>query len=328
MAALAVLVAHRHPGVGDDAVGVLRRRHRDRGRRRSRRRICLAQASSGFVRRELRRRRDVEAEGEALGGMHPGRQHVVGVAGPGDGAAVDRAAMLLEGHHVGHHLAGMREAGQAVDHRHGGVAAPARRTHVVVEDADHDRIDIARQHARGVGDGLAAAELHLGAGQHDGLAAELAHGDVERDARARRGLVEDHRQRLAGERRSAAARATLRRAFMARLGSSIPRSSAAGMSVRSRKWRTSAHFAAPAPSASRPLRLRAAWQARSMHGHRLADLGLADDQRRQQAHDVVAGRHGQQVLGRAARRRSRGSAPCARRPSSRPSPRTSAITAG
>ena len=31
--------------------------------------------------------------------------------------------------------------------------------------------------------------------------------------------------------------------------------------------------------------------------HRLVDLGLADDQRRQQAHDVVAGRHEEQALG-------------------------------
>ena len=71
---------------------------------------------------------------------------------------------------------------------------------VVLEGADHDGVDVAREHARRIGDGLAAAELHLLAGQHDGLAAELAHGDVERDARARRRLVEDHRQRLAGER--------------------------------------------------------------------------------------------------------------------------------
>ena len=44
------------------------------------------------------------------------------------------------------------------------------------------------------------AELHLGAGQHDGLAAELAHGDIERHSCPRRGPLEDHRQRLAFER--------------------------------------------------------------------------------------------------------------------------------
>ena len=36
----------------------------------------------------------------------------------------------------------------------------------VVENADHDGVDVARQHARGIGDGLAAAELHLGAGDN------------------------------------------------------------------------------------------------------------------------------------------------------------------
>ena len=45
-------------------------------------------------------------------------QHIVAVAGPGDGAAGDAAAMLLEGHHVGHQLAGMGLVGQAVDDRH------------------------------------------------------------------------------------------------------------------------------------------------------------------------------------------------------------------
>ena len=141
--------------------------------------------------------------------MHPGRQHVVGVAGPGHGAAADRAALLLEGHDVGQHLAGMRAPRQPVDHRHRGV--PRELGHrLVIEDADHDGIDIARQHARGVGQRLAAAELHFLRGQHDGLAAELAHGDVEGDARAGRGLVEDHRQRLAGERRFGRAAACAR----------------------------------------------------------------------------------------------------------------------
>ena len=73
--------------------------------------------------------------------------------------------------------------------------------HVVMgEDANDDRIHIAREHARGVGDGLAAAQLHLSPGQHDQLAAELAHADIERDAGAGRRPVEDHRQRLADER--------------------------------------------------------------------------------------------------------------------------------
>ena len=152
-----------------------------------------------FLRRELGRGRHLEPELEALGRVHPGGEHVVGIAGPGHGLAADRPAMLLEGQHVGQHLAGMRAPGQPVDHRHGGVARELGHR-LVVERADHDDVDIAREHAGGVGDGLAAPELHLLPGQHDGLAAELAHGDVERHPRAGRGLVEDHRQRLAFER--------------------------------------------------------------------------------------------------------------------------------
>ena len=126
-------------------------------------------------------------------------QHVVAVAGPGEGLAGHRTAMLLEGHDVGHELAGMRVVGQPVDDRHGGVLGEFEQPRMV-GGADHDGVDIARQHLGRVGDGLGAAELHLGAGQHDRLAAELAHADVEGDARARRRLVEDHRQHLAVER--------------------------------------------------------------------------------------------------------------------------------
>ena len=257
---------------------------------------CFDPVEQHFFGLELRRRRDPQLEVEALGGVHPGGQHVVGVAGPGHGAAADRAAMLLEGHHVGHHLAGMRAPRQAVDHRHGGVLAPAPSA-LVIERADHDGVDVARQHARGVGDGLAAAELHLLAGQHDRLAAELAHADVERHARARRRLVEDHRQRLAGERlrRGAAARCV----FMARLVVDDA-AQLAGRDVDRDRGNGGGRCCSP----GRSLLARAPAGARSIGGagavdprDRLGDLGLADDQRRQQAHDIVAGADGQQLLG-------------------------------
>ena len=112
--------------------------------------------------------------------------------------------MLLEGHHVGHHLARMRTPGQAVDHRDSGVARQLGER-LGVERADHDGVDVTRQHARGVGQRLAAAELHFLGRQQNGVAAELAHGDLERDAGARRRPLEDHRQGLAGERAFGAA---------------------------------------------------------------------------------------------------------------------------
>jgi len=42
-------------------------------------------------------------------------QHIVAVAGPGDGLAGNRTAMLLEGHDIGHQLAGMGVVGQSID---------------------------------------------------------------------------------------------------------------------------------------------------------------------------------------------------------------------
>ena len=90
-------------------------------------------------------------------------QHVVAVADPGDGLACDRPAMLLEGHDVGHDLAGMGVVGQPVDHRDGGVLGQFEQP-IMRGGADHDRIDVARQHLGRVGDRLGAAELHFRAG--------------------------------------------------------------------------------------------------------------------------------------------------------------------
>ena len=58
--------------------------------------------------------------------------------------------------------------------------------------------------ARHVGDGLPLAEPHFGLAEIDGVAAELLHRYVEADARAQRRLLEDQRERLAGEQRAAA----------------------------------------------------------------------------------------------------------------------------
>ena len=70
----------------------------------------------------------------------------------------------------------------------------------VAVGAHHDRIDIARQHACRIGNGFAAAKLHLRARQHQRVTAELAHRHFEADPGAGAWLFEDHRQRLAGQR--------------------------------------------------------------------------------------------------------------------------------
>ena len=69
---------------------------------------------------------------------------------------------------VGEQLAGMQQVGQAVDDRHGG--EPRQLLDVGLrEGADHDAVDVARQHARRVADRLAAAELDVAGGEEERL---------------------------------------------------------------------------------------------------------------------------------------------------------------
>ena len=58
--------------------------------------------------------------------------------------------------------------------------------------AQHDGIDITRQHAGGIGNALAAAKLQITMVEHDRLAAKLAHGNVERHPGAGRRFFKDH----------------------------------------------------------------------------------------------------------------------------------------
>ena len=69
--------------------------------------------------------------------------------------------------------------------------------------AHHDGVDVAGQDARRVRHRFAAAELHVLARQHHHVAAQLSHGDLEADPRARARLLEQQRERLAGERAGA-----------------------------------------------------------------------------------------------------------------------------
>ena len=93
----------------------------------------------------------------------------------------------------------MQQVGEPVDHRHVGVLRQLLDV-LVRERADHDAVDVARQHARRVGDRLAAAELHVARREKERVSAELVGADLERDARARARLHEDHRERLSRER--------------------------------------------------------------------------------------------------------------------------------
>src|SRR5215216_1252010 len=71
---------------------------------------------------------------------------------------------------------------------------------LVVEGADHDGVYVAGEDAAGVRGGLALAHLYLLRAQGEGMSAELVHPDLEGDAGAIGGLLEDHRERLAEER--------------------------------------------------------------------------------------------------------------------------------
>ena len=70
---------------------------------------------------------------------------------------------------------------------------------VLREGADHQAVEVAREHRRGVAQRLAAAELQVRRGQVEPVAAELRDPDLERDARPGRGLLKDHPERPAGK---------------------------------------------------------------------------------------------------------------------------------
>src|SRR5690348_5577433 len=93
----------------------------------------------------------------------------------------------------------MQQVGEPVDDGNVGVLGQLLDV-LMSERANHDAVDVARQHARGVGDRLPASELPVARREEERVSAQLKRPDLERDARARRRLHEDHGERLSGER--------------------------------------------------------------------------------------------------------------------------------
>src|SRR4051812_24509337 len=141
----------------------------------------------------------VEPEVENTRGLQPGVAHVVGVTDPSDSFASDRPAVLDIGKDVGDDLTRMILVRQSIDHRNARMRREALYD-ALLEGADHDDVDHARQHFGDVLDRLAAAELRVARAQKDCCATELRHTRFEGHPRARRALLEDHAQGPATQR--------------------------------------------------------------------------------------------------------------------------------
>ena len=118
-----------------------------------------------------------QLEPQEEGGLEPAVGHVVAVPHPGHGEVAARHPVLAQalGHReqVGEHLARMGSVGERVHHRDRGPAGHVLQLGVG-EGPDHERVEVAGEHARRVANGLAAPELHVARGEHHLRRAELA----------------------------------------------------------------------------------------------------------------------------------------------------------
>ena len=142
MAESLVNIAHRDPAIRDDRVGSLYRLIGIADELQTGARTARPIEKSG-LQIEPGWGCDMKRKIEPLRGMDPAREHVVGVAAPGDRAPLDRTFHFLESQNVRHHLTGMRTLRQTIDDRHIGVTGEFEHGGMV-EDANHDRVDKTR----------------------------------------------------------------------------------------------------------------------------------------------------------------------------------------
>ncbi len=183
-------LAHGDPGVGDDAIGTFDGLYGIGANGNAGLLILHPLVDVGFG-QQLFGAGNREFEIEASGRVHPRGGNVVAVAdhatflpliGPLCSSNVITSAMIWQGW-----VLSVRPLTTGID------AYFARSSQRLMRvGADHNRVRIAERTRAGVGDALAAAELQIVLVSSSGLAAELAHRDIERDARAGRRLLEDH----------------------------------------------------------------------------------------------------------------------------------------
>ena len=198
-----LLLPHRGPHVRVDDVGAADRLH-GIGRHLRRRGAFLLGVAHRALQDERVRlvalgRRHGHGDAQLGGAEHERVADVVAVAHVRQLQAVEPPALLGKGEEVGQRLARVELVGEPVDDGDGPVLREV--DHVLVgEHAGHDPVHVAGEHLGGVRHRFAALELDRVAAQEDRGAAQLVHADLERHARAGRGLLEDHGQRLALER--------------------------------------------------------------------------------------------------------------------------------
>ena len=127
-----------------------------------------------------------EVHAEDGAGEHQRDADLGGVADEGELAVLDALALgdvLEHGEKVAHLLRRVVVLGHAVEHGSRGTLGETDDVLVTV-DASHHDVEQRAHDAGGVAEGLVAAELDGPGAEELGMAAEVAHRGLERDARA------------------------------------------------------------------------------------------------------------------------------------------------
>src|SRR6059036_2073428 len=195
------LLTHAGPHVGVDHVGAGRRGARVLGdvdpaaepaRRGDHARVGLVP----------RWARDDDRGAEQRTEEHHGVADIVAVADPREPQPAEVDAALPQREEIGQRLAGVLAIRQPVDHRDRRVPGERGDRRVGV-DARHDAVDPQGQVAGDVGHRFTRAQADLAAVEMHGASAQLDEADLEGDASAERGLLEDQRARFPGQRLTA-----------------------------------------------------------------------------------------------------------------------------